>query len=198
MKRALVIGGVVLSLPALVYGAQTSPGNTWPGGGGGSVAFAADGEDIAGRAVEADDARINEMTISVALDETSWTSGNCVGFAGSAGAEACDQPGMEIAIPAAMTLAGVKVQHRGVTRSATDQCLIEVLEKAPSTTGTGTLVDDVIYGDGGSNDPGDIATETTMDEAIAAGGSIQLRISNYSSNTCTTLNGAILVRLRQG
>jgi hypothetical protein len=45
------------------------------------------------------------MTISVALDETSWTSWNCVGFAGSAGAEACDQPGMEIAIPAAICFA---------------------------------------------------------------------------------------------
>ena len=74
--------------------------------------------------------------------------------------------------PIQLHLKGVAVMHRGVARGATDPCLIEVLKKALATTVAGT--------------------------AIAAGGSIQVRISNDSTNDCTTLDGAILLRVRMG
>jgi len=146
-------------------------------------------------------APFTQHTIIVELDETSWTSGDCIGFAGELPFEACDQPGTELAIPTAMHVFGLSVVHRGVTRGATDICTVELLEKAPGTTGAGTAVTSAFlhYGDADSNAPGEVGENATaFNEPIAAGGSIQLKISNYSTNTCTTLNGAIVLTVRNG
>lgn len=160
---------------------------------------AGDGIGISSGADELTISQQVERTISLDLSESSWTSGNCVAF-GESTSDSCAAENTEIAFGKALTLQGLDVCHRDATSiGASASCSIQILEKAPATsrTAAGTSVGSaVVYGDDPGDDTGECAT-VDFTEAVAAGGAIQIQISDNGGDTCGGVRGSLFIRFTQ-
>jgi len=135
-------------------------------------------------------------TVTIPLVTSSWISGKCIGFATGDMLD-CDAPGAELAVANASVVLDMTVVHRGIALPAGNVCDIQLLVKAPATTGAGTQSgSSLVYGDSASNDPGEIATPIALNAGVTAGGSVQFKIVNNGTNSCSQANAAIVARIQ--